>query len=145
MTTMRVDRLAELAEWLEAGAPHKGTIYGFDMRFVYAELDRFIGPDGVDRCGAVCCMAGAAIEFFGTSKQVREMHRNGNPDLDGRRAAKLLGISFCKQADYLFFPDESESSKPPISHKKIDAPWAARCVRKLIATGVVDWEGTHHV
>jgi hypothetical protein len=48
-------RLEYIAQWLEAGAPHRYGVVGFDMSDVENETN----------CGTVCCIAGAARMFFG--------------------------------------------------------------------------------
>ncbi len=116
---MNIERLIEIAEWLEAGAPHKGNVHGFSME----SFERY-DP----KCGTVCCIAGAANQFFGA--------RLANDPCTGREdlsAADLLGLDG-EDRYVLFFPPEGWSQITP-AH-------AARVIRKLIATGEVDWKST---
>jgi hypothetical protein len=54
-------RLAAIAKWLEAGAPHKKGVVGFDMTDVLVAKS----------CGTACCIAGAAQSFFGSTPEIR--------------------------------------------------------------------------
>lgn len=114
---MNIDRLTTIAEWLEAGAPRRDGVDGFDMR---AWRDPFAS------CGTTCCIAGAAVEFFG----------NGGRDDIAYTAARLLGLEELPWMR-LFIPAFRKARIGDIT-----PAWAARCIRKLIATGEVDWEGT---
>jgi hypothetical protein len=105
---MNVERLAAIAEWLEAGAPERGGVGGFDMRYI----------DG--SCGTPCCIAGAALQWWG----------NGRIGI----SAQLLDLRDQQWAD-LCMP-------AGFFYRDITASQAARCIRKLIATGEVDWAGT---
>lgn len=52
---MNIDRLTELAVWLEAGAPVSHGVTEFNMAgFIEAPTKG---------CGTACCIAGAAIQF----------------------------------------------------------------------------------
>lgn len=132
---MNVKRLNIIAEWLEAGAPHKDGISGFDM-------SSWSDPNDKWRCcGTACCIGGAADQWFVKGAHdaysvpdimlIERLAEQGNS-----KAAKALGLDGEKAVD-LFFPERNG-----IYMHTIDAPWAARCIRKLIATGEVDWEGT---
>ena len=114
---MNVERLNIIAEWLEAGAPHKDGIDGFNMEDWHKE----------DECGTTCCIAGAAIQFFET---------DSDPNTPLQTAARLIGLD-SRDASELFYATDVDD---PLEN--ISAAWAARCIRKLIATGEVDWEGT---
>lgn len=113
---MNIERLTQIAEWLEAGAPHRGGVAGFDMRYVTSTTD----------CGTVCCIAGAANAFF-------DAHLGMSVN-----AARRLGINRMQSLE-LFMPDGYTLEG------KYSAAHAARCIRKLIATGEVDWHGTEHM
>lgn len=118
---MNIERLNIIAEWLEAGAPHKDGVDGFDMRdFIneYAE------------CGTTCCIAGAAIQFFG----------GGDGGMPEDKATALLDLD-CTTASNLFYGGIM-TVDGQVDLEDITPAWAARCIRKLIATGEVDWVGT---
>ena len=122
---MHVERLTELAEWLEAGAPHKGNVDGFNMNVFEA--------NDVPGCGTVCCIAGAANQFFGNDGS----RENDSFHADDYAAARL---DLDKQiAEDLFFVNAYGES---IDRCDITPAWAARTIRHLIATGEVDWEHT---
>lgn len=120
---MNIDKLIEIAEWLEAGAPHYKGVDGFDMQhFIQTEPS----------CGTTCCIAGAAVQFS-LEKPVEDAldlvsHKSEVEDM----AADILGIDSLVSGD-LFYGEFDA-----------DPAWAARCIRNLIATGTVDWFGTEH-
>jgi hypothetical protein len=76
----------------------------------------------------MCCIAGATEQFFGEKDYYFSM---GFVD-----APELLGLER-SVARELFMP-EYWMCNPEI----YTPPWAARCIRKLIKTGEVDWVGT---
>lgn len=123
---MNVDKLTEIAEWLEAGAPERNGVVEFDMR-------HFIEPNVHRLCGTTCCIAGAALQF-----EAAEPYADTDEVFErlfmtvGEAARYVLDLTN-KQAEWLF-------------HGRLGASpaWAARCIRKLIATGKVDWAGTEH-
>lgn len=124
---MNITRLTTIAEWLEAGAPHRDGVGGFDMR-------TFLNP--LNDCGTTCCIAGAAIQFFG-DQSAREVLSRGR--FVAPTATAILGLSE-GSAKSLFFGFAINGDI--IDLREVTVAWAARCIRKLIATGVVDWEGT---
>ncbi len=115
---MNVERLTEIAEWLDQGAPERvvegGVIHGFDM-------DHFL--DKAADCGTTCCIAGAAIAFN------EGFHAASSWNADSS-AQKILGLTNSQAMD-LFF--DGYDSTP--QH-------AAVVIRHLIATGTVDWNAT---
>ena len=121
---MNVERLTEIAEWLEAGAPEvrEAGIVCFDMGS-WSSID-------AERCGTICCIGGYAQERFGASV----MREPGNDDLTYKQAGQLLGLSRF-DAWNLFQP-------PGIEFEEINSSWAARTIRHLLATGTVDWNAT---
>jgi hypothetical protein len=117
---MNIERLTTIVEWLEAGAPGRDGVAGFDMSEVSKETD----------CGTVCCICGAAVHWWGSTPAPEDY--DGDVSMIGQFT---LGLDF-KNADALFAPPGFiDSGKYTTAH-------AARCIRKLIATGAVDWEGT---
>jgi hypothetical protein len=114
---MNKRRLAAIARWLEAGAPHKKGVIGFDMK-------------NVGTCGTTCCIAGAAIQFFGTKEEKFAEEQCSDP------AWRILDLHWTT-ANRLFEPPDFDERKYSTAH-------AARVIRKLIETGVVDWDGTRY-
>lgn len=121
---MNKRRLGAIARWLEAGAPEKKGVAGFDM----AEFGR---------CGTACCIAGTARQWW-APKDERGLH---DTDIVG---AEVLGMG--EDADRLRLKDDSRADAlffPRVDVLNRATPaWAARCIRKLIKTGEVDWQGT---
>lgn len=148
---MNKRKLERIAKWLEAGAPHKGRIAGFDMEHFRKEITEngpryeyynFLRPnEEPERCGAICCIAGAAVQFEqdsrSPSKALNGVQRGTAYD---DLAADILGITN-RQAKMLFFA-EDEDGEQLWDLSSITPAWAARCVRKLMETGEVDWRGT---
>jgi hypothetical protein len=123
---MNKRRLAAIARWLEAGAPEKKGVKGFNMK-------EFGG------CGTACCIAGTARQWWAPNDERSGWHTDiVSAEVLGMEEDKLGGeysiLRNDSNADKLFFPDVPMISVTPA--------WAARCIRKLIATGEVDWQGT---
>lgn len=155
---MNTERLTYLAEWLEGGATHKG--FRFDMATgLKMIVDEAYNPDDPEHnfCETQCCIAGATVQFFGvfdgynlTPDDVLEdgFWRDDDPihtvaseqgwDSTFEHAQELLDLSY-QQATALFLPGEGTGLS-----QFNDPAWAARTIRHLIATGVVDWNATDH-
>jgi len=116
---MNVERLTEIAEWLEAGAPARNGVGGFDM-------SDFSQPA---ECGTAFCIAGAVLQWHYPGGF--EAADEGVESL-GTAAGAILGLSYRQRTD-LFFPSLFDTT---------DTEHAARVVRHLIATGEVDWNAT---
>ena len=143
---MNEERLIEIAEWLEGGAKHAHATFNMKKGLVVTEKAWQEGD--IAACGTSCCIAGAAVSFFSDDAA---KSRLGNartsfcgPNYDrielgwitvSEEAARLLGLPY-GLASILFTP-------PNFEGMNITPAWAARVVRKLVATGEVDWEGTH--
>lgn len=147
---MHIERLTILALWLEAGAPHVGSVKGFDIEVGIKAL----GPD-VESCGTVCCIAGAATQFFGDD--AGQLRRSAAlfwsddewaPNEAGwdpvfNQARELLELDEVI-AEQLFIPATAENRLMDL----VDNDWlefndpvlAGRVIRNLIATGEVNWE-----
>lgn len=149
MTTMNKRRLAGIARWLERGAKHKGYVAGFDMTDgIVLKAVKATAKESLD-CGAVCCIAGAAVQFYNKPVELLERYWDQKSVLSPMErmhwgmvrdeATELLGLS-ADTAGELFF-----GSGAGVSRYEIDAKWAARVIRKLIATGEVDWAGCREV
>lgn len=117
---MNIERLTEIAEWLEAGAPRKGGVDGFDMGGYFHKTP----------CETVCCIAGTAIEWHspGGFAECASWEKTTRGV-----AADILDIGLSQAYD-LFLP----SGQAEFASKA----WAARTIRRLIETGVVDWEAS---
>lgn len=88
-------------------------------------------------CGTNACIAGHAIlmspEFVERIVDGKYWTINDHTD-----AKNLMGLTV-EQADALFYGGEIGTDR--IGDNRA---WAVRCLRKLLETGVVDWEGTEH-
>jgi hypothetical protein len=131
---MNVEPLEAIARWLEAGTPHKDGVVGFNMSM------------GIVRgaCGTTCCIAGAACEFFSTVRPSSSFFYASWSLYVAPEAKKILGLSDF-EAHALFFgpnPAEFEGVSDRREAQSVTPAWAARCIRRLIATGKVDWQGT---
>lgn len=128
MQAIHRERLTRLAEWLEAGAPHEHV--KFNMRTYF----RFTGEHGEtvpfleEACGAVCCIAGAATQFFDPDR-VRTYCYVGKQVF--KHAKNLLGLTW-GQAQDLFIPRT-------LHRDKIKPQDAAKVIRHFLDTGEVDW------
>lgn len=111
-------RLEYIAQWLEAGGEARHGIAGFNMGLYYQQRS----------CGTICCIAGAAVQFF-DPRGVREIDA-----CIPERARDLLGI---EAGNRLFVPIGWRENPDQFT-----PAWAARCIRKYQRTGIVDWEGT---
>lgn len=132
---MHVAHLEEIAEWLEAGAPHKANVEGFDI---------FVGVYAISKnrnyCGTICCIAGAATQFFNDKEGILRQQARSNACREADwsdvfdEAQKILDLDR-DQAHQLFEPnggyDLSDYNDPAR---------AARVIRNFIATGVVNWK-----
>lgn len=125
--------LERVTEWLEAGAPHRGSVDGFDLSWFIAEsrIDCRIGEDAVpNQCGTICCIAGAIAQF--------DREDRGLPPLEpwcyDDSARGLVGLTndearelFC---DYISVPTLS----------RVTAAEAAGVLRRLLTEGMLEWE-----
>lgn len=130
---MNLERLEIIAQWLEAGAPHKDGVEGFNMNYWNKERS----------CGSVCCIGGAVDQWFvepskrdnivacGRASEIENIVRR-----EESSAAEALGLD-SHEAICLFFPTDLIDDLEYIS-----PAWAARCIRHLMETGEVDWLGT---
>lgn len=136
---MNKRRLAAIANWLEAGAPHKQGVTGFDMAVGVAH----------DGCNTTCCIAGAADSFFGVRTGITltkaEYAITGEPEgvygILHEHARELLGLTE-EQADYLFTPCNQYAYHGATAgtSRYISPARAARTIRHLIETGDVRWD-----
>lgn len=134
---MNIERLTVICEWLEAGAPHKDGVGGFYM-------PDFFRDDA--ECGTTACIGGAAVQWWGSDEVKNDLCEN----LHTKRA-EILGLDD-NTANNLFYPDSYPYTVDADGHftdgplqdrlEEVTPAWAARCVRKLMETGEVDWLGT---
>ena len=148
---MNTARLAQIAAWLEAGG--WDGVRGFDMRASIGFND--MDPHNPARHIAkehYCSIDGAAVSLFGdlenAATSCEESSAGGWYVDEGyslRAAQELLGLNH-DTAIALFLPsvtkrwDGAPMRGPDIDDFN-DPAWAARVIRKLIATGAVDWAG----
>lgn len=142
---MNKERLEIIAEWLEAGAPHKNGVTGFNMAFGASKTE--------PACGTACCIAGAAVYFFAPEEAKRfeldleEQLKDKffHPEYDVASAdffgynnieeiaCKLLDLDY-DTGDELFVPSGI------VALSNIQPSEAAAVIRELIKTGEVNWE-----
>ena len=115
---MNIERLGEIATWLEAGAPEKDGAVGFDMN----EWGVISVGGRVNKCGSVCCIGGAAVQWY----------EKGIVGYFSDSACRVLDLD-AHTGNELFYPAFA-------SYDKITPAMAAIVVRDLIATGEVNWD-----
>ncbi len=117
--TLRVDRILMLADEIEK--PTRGFGFNMDWWSVNgAVLKGWPLREPTNYCGTVCCIGGHAEAMYGTKR-----------DLGWTEAGRLLGLDEVK-AYLLFYPNLGDYASISRSH-------AARVLRHLAATGLVDW------
>lgn len=126
--------LVAVAEWLEAGAPHK--VLGNGLEVTTFDMEKVVSVDPA--CGTSCCIAGALCQFEGLGLKYRK--HGGNLEWMGSDGAKSLagdhlGLRY-QQRNELFEPwnhfyGDSESFN--------SAARGAAVIRHLLETGEVDW------
>jgi hypothetical protein len=102
--------LAQIATWLEAGAPHVNTPSGKLVGFNMANVD-VITP-----CGTMCCIAGALSHFNPAAENAWNLTYDGNH-----------GSALFMPPDYRIDPSYNDPTR------------AARVIRHFIETETVDW------
>lgn len=150
---MNRENLTKLAEWLEAGAPHERLVFDMETGITFYVAEEF-DPNELATCGASCCIAGAAIEFFGKPQYLyddlliegdRDPKDTGNDNEISApwyrvktMAGQLLDID-PEEAEDLFTPNFRWGGDLTDYN---DPAWAARTIRHLLATGEVNWAAT---
>lgn len=138
---MNIDRLTKLAEWLESGAPHVAdTITGIPV----TGFDYRVGLASAGDCGTVCCIAGAAAQFWGEPAEdhLAEWVEALQGPLPGPREAQFFGPGGIGQEASLVLGLDDDTAEGLFHDGEWDEPdpqHAARVIRHLIATGTVDW------
>jgi len=131
--------LTNVAVWLESGGQQDSAhgIEYFDMSNSIAKRD----------CGAACCIAGAIC--LQNDLKCIEVSRNFD-GISFRRSAgefvpaatgaasRFLGLNSF-QHSALFYAEGTPYADRLV---EIDAAHAARCIRKFLNTGEIDWVGT---
>lgn len=134
---MNRERLTKLAQWLQAGAPHKRVQFNMNLlgNFSDKEGNSRVAPT-TPECTAACCIAGAAAVFFGTTDEVTDAYRRGG---EGWRVlgARLLEMDY-DEACKLFYPDSKWPCIGP-GYEEIKPEDAAKVIHHLLETGLVDW------
>lgn len=163
---LNLERLDALAKWLEAGAPHDKLVFDMNVGIVYrVPLD--VDEVAPNACKTSCCIAGAAVQFFG------EQQDDGKPplwntaswDIDETSGCELFQVPWYdvkQEASSLLFGPEPDDEEEYAKYKRLtralfnpdtvydfvrlpdfsDSKWAARTVRRLMETGEVDWRAT---
>lgn len=150
---MNTERLAQIAEWLEAGGDDRKAQRYFDMRhgLVFYDMDPYWPEQYIDD-EHHCDIAGAAVAMFGdvmdAATSCTELSSGGWAADDGcviREAARVLDLDIAT-ARALFWPDTWLSPYSGKIERGVnieyfnDPSWSAAVIRRLIATGKVDWE-----
>ncbi len=145
---MNKQRLIELAEWLEAGAPHKYIT--FDMnKGLFIEAQEAEDLSDINRCETSCCIAGAAVMFFNDPQEMlkREMfayHMNAEDVLARGGEMELNFANVMDEAMELLDigpEDAAELFRPrALTLDEVNDPQlAAKVIRNFIATECVAW------
>ena len=150
---MNIELLTKIAEWLEGGAKHQTM--QFDMTTGITFNEEEFDPDDATECQSSCCIAGAAVQFHGETQGLVDTMFEQDEQLEGgempwwmvrEKAADALGLDRLV-ARGLFDPaNYDENGREVFGLGRLseynDPAWAARVIRKLIATGNIDWVGT---
>lgn len=152
---LNISRLEELATWLENGALHKSVTFNLNTG-IAIEVDEAYDSSKPAACNTICCIAGAAVQFF-TPKQEHidflqayvPIELDDDDNLGYRslpwlvvaaRAEDLLGLNRTQARD-LFTPGHNGIDMSS-DHLDVynDPKWAARTIRHLIETGDANWK-----
>lgn len=133
LTTEGRNALEQIAEWLEAGAPHVDhegrTVDHFNMEYP-------VSKDGPE-CGTTCCIAGALVQFNGLDdRDLLEATGNIAWYTVKRLAVDFLDIGPATATElfepWVYFDGADDSFNDP---KR-----AAKVLRHYLETGRVDWD-----
>lgn len=127
--------LVAVAEWLEAGAPHK--VLGNGLQVSEFNMEHVVTVSA--SCGTSCCIAGAVCQFQGLG--LKHRYRDGGLEWMGENGGSELARNFIglteREAAELFAPwnyFEGDSESYNSAHR------GAAVIRHLLATGIVDWD-----
>lgn len=134
---MNRELLTQIAEWLEAGAPHKAGISQFNMNKLIDTASYTNSPNPIHGCGTACCIAGAAIQFTQENKNLPPMDRLPAISANWQQAGELLRLQ--DDLAYALFFGENLEGKWIVDLEEVTAKDAAKVIRHLLATGEVDW------
>lgn len=145
----------DIINWLEAGAPHVGTLHGFDY-------GNWIKADPESECGTLACIAGAAIQFsaddFKYDAFRREYRHNGHLYLvfDVEQEARALLNLTESEAELLFYPfdihngdlEDTPYYDPDLPLSSFPLSWTrdlnpeqiAVVLKHFAETGDINWE-----
>ncbi|MBN7759747.1 hypothetical protein JYP52_01245 [Nitratireductor aquibiodomus] len=137
-----VNALADLLDNLPAE-----TETGFNMMYYNRALDHSymqVDTHVEHECGTVCCIAGWAAMYLQEGDQPlretpakRELHH-----LPRRKAREILGLTE-HQTRQLFEPMDHDDPAPDLDWYSVTPKQAAKVLRHLAATSVVDWTIIH--
>lgn len=132
---MNKQRLSEMADWLEKGAPHKHIEFNMSC-FMYPKLiDQNKDATKDNICGTICCLAGCATQFYHPEAFD---YRTFLDQIEYFGLAKdALDLTY-RQAKDLFYP-RSRCGRG-FNMQDITPFWAARTIRRLMKTGKVNWD-----
>lgn len=144
---MNIERLTKLAEWLEAGAKHERITFDMTRGLAFKITEDF-DPSKAAACATSCCIAGAAVQFFGNVDEL--VAADPLPQPHWHRVEEFAWWRVRDEAELLLDLDYTKATSLFEPHCVYggglddynDPAWAARTIRRLIATGEVDWEAT---
>jgi len=124
---MNKERLEEVAQWLEAGAPERK----FNMGTLLDNFERKVVDN--NWCGTECCIAGYVV--------TRYIPQDVNFDMIEEDATKLLGLKE-SVSDALFYPKALSSDIDVIimNWEDITPIQAAQAVRNVMKHNNPLWE-----
>ena len=117
--TIARQRLAELASWLEQGAPQRNG-HTFNMETFCMETS----------CGTAACIAGTAIRWWGDSGLGMILSQ----------AQELLGLSYDDARRMFFARGADVNAMRVVDWRRITPQMAGAVIRHYLDTGVVDWK-----
>lgn len=147
---MNRELLTQIAVWLEGGAKHEKMVFSMSTGVSFEPVD--FNPKAVAECQSSCCIAGAAVQFSGLTQSIADrldMDEQDSPELPWWRvrqaATAALGITDA-QGRALFDPAHYDNEGIAWKNGELvefnDPSWAARVIRRFLAIGLIDWNGT---
>lgn len=136
---MNKKRLLILADWLDAGAPHKHVEFNMGKWLLLVNQYGLTTDYVAYACGSVCCIAGAAAQFFAPRELMSVAIEDGCLMYPGRVygiAQRALDIDE-EQARLLFAPITQDRRR---CLRDITPQEAGKVIRRLVKTGKVDWQ-----